>query len=266
MKFTRLIRCLVPCLLAVLLLQTGCATSKSLFHKLKLKDKPEPALDASKVLAPASPAPSQGPGPVAVPVVPASALQTSSPPVVVQPVIAVPQPVVLPPVQASPTVANRAPYRLRPGDPVIIFLRGILPKDDQIEEIVDELGMVTLPYIDDVQALGKTSSVLEREFQRIYIERKIYRSVSVNVVMPSQSYFIQGEVRQPQRFPLMTGTTLLQAVAAAGGYTEFADPKRVTLTRGRDVRVYNMRDVEKNPQQDISVESGDVIRIPRSFF
>ena len=85
-------------------------------------------------------------------------------------------------------------------------------------------------------------------------------------MMPSQSYFIQGEVRQPQRFPLMTGTTLLQAVAAAGGYTEFADPKRVTLTRGRDVRVYNMRDVEKNPQQDISVESGDVIRIPRSFF
>ena len=166
----------------------------------------------------------------------------------------------------DPTVASRAPYRLRQGDPVIIYLRGILPRDDQIEEIVDERGYVTLPYIDDVMALGRTSSELEREVQRIYIERQIYRSVTVNVVMPSQSYFVQGEVRQPQRYPLVTGVTVLQAIATAGGYTEFADPKRVNLTRGRDVKIINMRDVERNPQQDISVESGDVIRVPRSIF
>ena len=165
-----------------------------------------------------------------------------------------------------PLLAARAPYRLREGDPVIIYLRGIMPKDEQIEEIVDERGYVTLPYIDDVMAAERTSSELEREIQRIYIERQIYRTVSVNVVMPSQSYFVQGEVRQPQRYPLLTGVTLLQAIATAGGYTEFADPKRVTLTRGRDVRVVNMRDVERNPQQDINVESGDVIRVPRSIF
>ena len=166
----------------------------------------------------------------------------------------------------EPAVASRAPYRLRYGDPVVVFLRGIMPKDDQIEEIVDERGFITLPYIDDVMAAGRTSSELERDIQRIYIERKIFRTVTVNVVMPSQSFFVQGEVRQPQRYPLVTGTTVLQAIAAAGGYSEFADPKKVTVTRGRDVKIINMREVERNPQQDMSIESGDVIRVPRSIF
>ncbi len=166
----------------------------------------------------------------------------------------------------SDLVASRSPYRIRCGDPVIIYLRGIMPKDEMIEEIVDERGLVTLPYIDDVAAEGKTGSELEREIQKTYIRREIYRTVSVNVVLPSMSFFVQGEVRQPQRYPLVTGLTIMQAIAASGGYTEFADPKRVTLTRGRDVRTINMRTVERNPDQDISVESGDVIRIPRSMF
>jgi protein involved in polysaccharide export with SLBB domain len=173
----------------------------------------------------------------------------------------------LPPTRINePAVASRAPYRLRQGDPVVVFLRGIMPKDEQIEEIVDDRGYITMPYIDDVMANGRTSSELERDIQRIYIERKIYRSVTVNVVMPSQSFFVQGEVRLPQRYPLVTGTTVMQAIAAAGGYSEFADPKKVTVTRGRDVKVMNMREVERNPQQDMSVESGDVIRVPRSIF
>ena len=192
-----------------------------------------------------------------------------NPPPVVGPAVTnagvVTRPLVAPRIGDS-AVASRAPYRLRYGDPVIIFLRGILPKDDQIEEIVDERGYVTLPYIDDVLAAGRTSSELEREIQRIYIERQIYRAITVSVVSPSQSFFVQGEVRQPQRYPLVSGTTVLQAIAAAGGYTEYADSKKVSLTRGRDVKVINMRDVERNPQQDLSVESGDVIRVPRSIF
>lgn len=198
----------------------------------------------------------RGPAVVPPPAVAAAAVTNAG--VVTRPVVA--------PRIGDSAVASRAPYRLRYGDPVIIFLRGILPKDDQIEDIVDERGYVTLPYVDDVLAAGRTSSELEREIQRIYIDRQIYRSVTVSVVSPSQSFFVQGEVRQPQRYPLVSGTTVLQAIAAAGGYTEYAEPRKVSLTRGRDVKVINMRDVERNPQQDLSVESGDVIRVPRSIF
>lgn len=169
-------------------------------------------------------------------------------------------------VEEARAVAERAPYRLRPGDPVLINLRGLGQRDEKIEEIVDERGYVTLPFIDEVTAAGQTVSDLERIIQKTYIDRKIYRRINVSVMSAAQSYFVQGEVRQPQRFPLVTGTTVMQAIAAAGGYTDYADPKRVTLTRGRDVRVINMREIERDPLKDVSVESGDVIRVPRSIF
>lgn len=166
---------------------------------------------------------------------------------------------------ASPEAVQTA-YRLRQGDPVLISLRGIMPRDEDIQTIVDEDGYVKLTYIDRVMALGKTASELERDIQRTYIDRGIYRSISVNVIVPSQAFFVQGEVRVPQRYPLVTGTTIMQAIAVAGGYTEFADPKKVMLTRSGVVRTINMRDIERNPTQDFMIESGDVIRVPRSIF
>jgi len=160
----------------------------------------------------------------------------------------------------------QTPYRLRQGDPVLIYLRGIIPQEAEVQDIVDEKGLVTLPYINDVPAIGKTASELERDIQRTYIERGIYRSVTVNVILPSQSFFVQGEVKAPQRYAMITGMTVLQAIAAAGGYTDFANSKRVTISRGNTVRTVNMRDIERNPKLDIIIESGDVIRVPRSAF
>ena len=157
-------------------------------------------------------------------------------------------------------------YKLKPGDPVVIMLRGILPKDDQIEDIIDEQGYVNLPYIGSIRAAGRTSSQLEQEVEREYLAKKIYKTITVNVVMPSQSYFVRGEVRQPGRFGLITGVTLVQAIATAGGYTDFADPTKVKLIRGEASILHNARDFEKFPERDLQIEPGDVIVVPRSIF
>ncbi|MCS6771654.1 MAG: polysaccharide export protein [Kiritimatiellae bacterium] len=157
-------------------------------------------------------------------------------------------------------------YRIRPNDPLVIYLRGIMPRDEEIQLIVNERGGIALPFIGEIIAAGKTASELEREIQKTYIERDIYRMVTVNVIVPSQSFFVQGEVRVPQRYPMVTGMTLMQAIAAAGGYTEYADKRRVTLTRGGVVRSYNMREIERDPRLDVVIEPGDVIRVPRSIF
>jgi polysaccharide export outer membrane protein len=141
-----------------------------------------------------------------------------------------------------------------------------MPRDEEFQLMVNERGNVVLPFIGEVGAAGRTSSELEREIQRAYIEQEIYRSVTVNVIVPAQSFFVQGEVRAPQRYPIIAGMTLMQAIAAAGGYTEFADRKRVMLTRAGVVRTINMREIERDPRLDITIESGDVIRVPRSIF
>lgn len=160
-----------------------------------------------------------------------------------------------------PTVS----YRLRPGDPVLISLRGI-PESANYEFMIDESGMINLPYIPPIRASGLTASGLQRVIRETYIEEQIYRNVTVNVMMPAQSYFVRGEVRQPGRYPLTTGMTVLQALAAAGGYTEFANPRRVEIIRGGETMVENARSMEQNPEQDFELKANDVIIVRRSIF
>jgi protein involved in polysaccharide export with SLBB domain len=181
-----------------------------------------------------------------------------------------------PAVQAGATSAStadigrpgdqRGAYRLRPGDSVIIFLRGIMPQDDEIQDIVDESGHINLPYIGVIQASGRTTSQLEQDIQKTYLDRQIYKNVSVSVVLPAQYFFVRGEVKLAGRFPLVPGTTLLQSIAAAGGYNDFADAKGVYIIRGERKITVNARDLERHPEKDIPLDPGDVVVVPRSLF
>lgn len=158
-----------------------------------------------------------------------------------------------------------AVYRLQPGDPVIIHLRGIYPRDEEVEDMVDENGNVTIPHVGDIQAAGKSTAELEGDIRRLYIDGGYYKSITVNVVMSERTFFIRGEVKGPGRYPVVGGLTLMQAIASAGGYTEFASPRNVKLLRAGSAQTINMRHIEKNPETDIRLESGDVIVVERSL-
>ncbi len=156
-------------------------------------------------------------------------------------------------------------YRLRPGDPVAIGLRGI-PSPELIDATIDDQGMIFLPYIPPLQAAGLTASQLQRMIRETYINERIYRDVTVNVTMPAQSYFVRGEVRQPGRFPLSAGMTVLQAIAAAGGYTEFANPRRIEIIRDGETMFENLRSIEESPELDFELKANDVIIVRRRIF
>ncbi|MCB1069046.1 MAG: polysaccharide export protein [Verrucomicrobia bacterium] len=164
------------------------------------------------------------------------------------------------------TVENATPYELRSGDPVVVNLRGIYPRDDTVEDFIDEFGNITLPLLGDVKAAGRTPSELETIIRQLYIDGGYYRDLTVNVVMPTRSYYIQGEVRSPGRFGIARGLTLMQAISAAGGPTDFANTKSVKIIRSGETSTYNMRRIQRNPAEDVTVESGDVIVVDRSFF
>ena len=225
--------------------------------------------------APAAPAYVPAPAPLrpAVAVTaPAPTVRAEEPPPAARPL---PAPVPAPAPAASAAISVTgvtsvldAPigYRLRPSDPVVINLRGILPRDEEIECLVDESGFVKVPYLDRIKAAGLSASQLEDEIERRYIEGKIYKSITVGVIMPSQSYFIQGEVKIPGRVQLITGVTLLQVIAQAGGYTDFADQSDVRIIRaGRTLR-FNAKDLARFPERDVRIEPGDVINVTRSPF
>ena len=135
-----------------------------------------------------------------------------------------------------------------------------------LAKVNDENGGINMPYVGAIEAGGKTSTGLEQAIQKAYIDQQIYKTVTVNVVVPSRSYYVRGEIKQPGRFLLMSRVTVVQAIAAAGGFTEFANHSKVEILRGNQRIRVDVDEIEKHPDRDRELESGDVIIVHRSFF
>lgn len=157
-------------------------------------------------------------------------------------------------------------YRLRALDPLRIELLGI-PMEKMLETNVDENGEITLPYLEEsIQVVGMTTSELEQRIERLYTENLIYKQITINILTSAKIYYLEGYVKRPQEYPLTHRITLLQAIASASGFTEYANQKNVTITRGGKVYQYNAKDLEKNPELDPTIEAGDRIKVHRSRF
>ena len=65
-----------------------------------------------------------------------------------------------------------------------------------------------------VSAAGMTSSELENKVQKLYVDEKIYKFITVNIFVPLRGYFVRGEVRQPGRFQFISGLTLIRVFDA----------------------------------------------------
>jgi len=97
---------------------------------------------------------------------------------------------------------------------------------------------------------------------------EIYTNPSITVNVPMQARFVNvgGEVRMPQRVAYTSDLTVMSALSAAGGLTEYASQSRVHLTRGNEVETVDIRKVRKDPSLDINLQPGDSIEVMRSFF
>ena len=130
-------------------------------------------------------------------------------------------------------------------------------------------GKITLPLINDVQAAGSTPQQLAATVTEKL--RKYITEPQVTVIVTqinSQRIFVVGEVLRAGAFPLVPGTTVLQALANAGGFTTFANVKKIHVMRmvdGKHTELpFNYREVLKgnNPEQNIKLEPGDTVVVP----
>ncbi len=166
---------------------------------------------------------------------------------------------------AEPVTNEILAYKLQPSDPINIRFSGI--QDQQyLDVVIDEKGQINLLHIDEpVMAAGLSTSELEDQIERLYIDGEIYKTLSVNVTMTAKAYYVQGEVNAPGKFQLTSGTTLVQAIAEARGPTPFAS-KKVTITRQGKIYTFDWKELEENPSLDVKVEAGDVIKIWQSWY
>jgi polysaccharide export outer membrane protein len=130
-------------------------------------------------------------------------------------------------------------------------------------------GKISLPLINDVQAAGSTPQQLASTVTDKL--RKFLTEPQVTVIVTqinSQRVFVVGEVLRAGAFPLIPGMTVLQALASAGGFTTFADVKKIHVMRlvsGKHTELpFNYREVLKgdNPDQNIKLEPGDTVVVP----
>ena len=93
-------------------------------------------------------------------------------------------------------------------------------------------GMISLPLIGDVQASGLTANQLAERIAARLKEFKESPSVAVSVTaVNSYGIYVLGEVKSPGKFQLKSYTTVLQAIAHAGGFTSYASKNKIYVMR-----------------------------------
>ena len=131
-------------------------------------------------------------------------------------------------------------------------------------------GKISLPLVGEVQAAGRTPLKLEQD---IATRLKNYiAEPEVTVIVQqinSQKFNILGMVGKPGSYVLSDSATVLDAIALAGGFRDFAKQKNIYILRqnadGTQTRIlFNYKEVVKgqNPAQNIKLQPRDTIVVP----
>jgi polysaccharide biosynthesis/export protein len=170
--------------------------------------------------------------------------------------------------KTTATAATTDPaYQIGPEDVLDISVW----KEPDVSRVVPVRpdGRISLPLINDVQAAGSSPQQLAKTISDKL--RKYLNEPQVTVIVTqinSQRVFVVGEVLKAGAFPLIPGMTVLQALSSAGGFTTFADVKKIHVMRlkdGKHVELpFNYREVLKgdNADQNIKLEPGDTVVVP----
>ena len=131
-------------------------------------------------------------------------------------------------------------------------------------------GKISLPLVGEIQATGKTPLQLERDITEKL--KNFITTPEVNVIVQqvnSRKFNVMGEISKPGSYPLTASTTIMDAIAIAGGFRDFAKKTGVYILRkgpdGRQTRLnFNYKSFikGKNSDQNIRIEPNDTIIVP----
>jgi polysaccharide export outer membrane protein len=131
-------------------------------------------------------------------------------------------------------------------------------------------GKISLPLVGEIQAAGQTPHQLEQVITEKL--KSFITTPEVTVVVEkvnSRKYNVLGEVTKPGSYPLTSEMTIMDAIAAAGGFRDFAKKTGVYVLRkspsGQEAHLkFNYKDFIKgnNSAQNIKLEPNDTIIVP----
>jgi len=158
-------------------------------------------------------------------------------------------------------------YKIGPNDILNIFVWKEADLTRDVTVMPD--GKITYPLIGEITAQGMTASELKKT-----ITEKLQSFVTapeVTVIVKesrSQVIYTIGKLTRPGPYPLAPGMTVMQALSAAGGFAEWADPKNILIVRreeGKETQLrFNYKEFTsgENLQQNILLKPGDTLVVP----
>jgi len=128
-------------------------------------------------------------------------------------------------------------------------------------------GMISLPLVNDLRVVGLTPMEVREQLTKKLTEYIPNPEVSVIVTdIRSFKVSVMGEVFRPARYEVKVATTVLDALAMAGGFTQFAARTRIVVLRGNGKgaqRVpFNYNKVIASEQDNFYLEPGDIVLVP----
>jgi polysaccharide export outer membrane protein len=164
-------------------------------------------------------------------------------------------------------------YRIGPGDTLKI---SVFQNDNLSATLpVRPDGKISSPLVEDMVAVGKTPTQLARDIEKSlgdYIKApKVSVVVTIALSVYSQVKVI-GQVKTPESLPFHDGMTVLDAVLAAGGLSQFAAGNRARLVRqdhGKETEIKIKLDDLMNKgdtKQNLALMPGDILVVPETRF
>jgi polysaccharide export outer membrane protein len=159
---------------------------------------------------------------------------------------------------------------LRSGDQLTIRLGGVPVEDiNEVSGIytLDGAGNINLPYIGKIKAGGLMQADVQSSIENGYKSAGIYTAPVVTVSVQLDRYVdVDGDVKAPQRVRYTPDMTLLSAISACGGLDDYANPTQVSILRNGTRTVMDIKKIHANKEKDLSLQPGDKVTVPRSFW
>jgi polysaccharide biosynthesis/export protein len=173
--------------------------------------------------------------------------------------------------QNSPTFSERYPrYKLRPGDAFDLNFE-FTPEFNQSLTVLPD-GFVALREAGEIYANGLTVAELTDKIKAAYGSVLSNPRISILLKDFERPYFIaDGQVGHPGKYDLRGDTTVVQALAIAGGLGSTAKHSQVVLYRRVDdnwveAKLLNVKKMEtdRNLSEDVHLRPGDMIFVPKN--
>jgi polysaccharide export outer membrane protein len=161
------------------------------------------------------------------------------------------------------SVAQDSSYVLGPSD--VIAISVYEETDLSFDAIrIGDSGVINYPFLGELRAAGNTISTLEFNIRRGLVEGEylINPDVSVRIVQ-YRPFYISGEVASPGSYPFEPGLTLRKAISIAGGFTERAARRNISILAENTGENDEPRVVDN---LDTNLQPGDIVTVEERFF